>query len=209
MKVHTYFENIPGFNDEQTIRLWEATWNKFGWRPTVLGYEHFRAHPLSDLLDCAVSKFPTVNPTEYERACFRRWIALAYVGGGLMTDYDVMCNGFSYTNLPDATSPVTIFDGHTPCAVFGSEDAFLKTAFAFIAYYPTAEDNFNGKSHVSDQGILSHRKVPFTELNLCKEYGKTGWESSPLIHFRNDSIPKGKERHDVIRLTLAKLGIWE
>jgi hypothetical protein len=208
MRVYAYHEDIQVFNHEHLIRLWEHTWSRFGWRPVLLGYEHFRAHPLSKELDCAVTRFPSLNYFYYERACFRRWLAMATVGGGLMTDYDVMCNGFTCDSVPKTGKPVSVLGGNTPCAVYGDESGYIAAAETIISYQPSEADVFRDRPHVSDQSMLFLGAIPFTRMELVKEFGEDKWESARLIHFSNERIPDRSKKADFVKLHLLQLGLW-
>lgn len=91
MKIYSYYAEVPDLNrfDElKLITVWREAWTAAGWEPFVLSEWYARKHPLYAALDELVSKLPSTNPARYERACYMRWLALAAIGGGWMSDYD-------------------------------------------------------------------------------------------------------------------------
>jgi hypothetical protein len=92
MKLYTYYVDCPahaGRGEVELVELWQKNWNSIGVETSVLNLSHAKDHPYFKEFDKAVSVLPSVNSKEYELACFHRWLALACVGGGFMSDYDV------------------------------------------------------------------------------------------------------------------------
>ena len=87
--VYTYFED-QGLGDAAAVEVWRDVWAEAGWDPVVLSQNDAARHPLYDETVARVSRFPTTNPEGYETACYLRYLAMAAVGGGFMTDYDVV-----------------------------------------------------------------------------------------------------------------------
>jgi len=56
----------------------------------VVSQKDAERHPRYDEMVRRFSEYPTVNPPGYELACYLRYLAMAVVGGGFMTDYDVI-----------------------------------------------------------------------------------------------------------------------
>lgn len=77
------------------IDIWRRAWKAQGWEPIILTPKDAKAHPRYEELHAKFAAFPTINPKEYEVACFDRWIAMAQVGGGICVDYDVLPFGFT------------------------------------------------------------------------------------------------------------------
>lgn len=101
MKAYCYFEPIdnPQFEEHaELVRMWKASWMKAGWDTVVLSRRHAEAHPAWAWFSDKVRTFPTINPPEYEFACFIRWLALANEMRpgevGVFGDYDVANCGF-------------------------------------------------------------------------------------------------------------------
>ena len=63
-----------------------------------MGLKDAERHPLFREFDERTKLLPTVNPGDYELACYRRWLAVARAGGGFMSDYDVVNYGFKPTD---------------------------------------------------------------------------------------------------------------
>ena len=102
--MYTFFEWIPPRNrgtsmsdiaDKALITEWKAAWKAAGWHPIVLTLQDSKAHP--DYADYA-PKLSKINmlgvgngggTVVYNQLCFYRWLAVAAVGGGFMSDYDV------------------------------------------------------------------------------------------------------------------------
>ena len=87
--VYTYFED-QGMGDEPALEVWRDVWAKAGWDPVVLSQKDAERHPRYDEMVRRFSEYPTVNVPGYELACYLRYLAMAVVGGGFMTDYDVI-----------------------------------------------------------------------------------------------------------------------
>jgi hypothetical protein len=108
LKVYTYFQQVDklklGKKPWHLVEYWVSHWKSRGWEPAVLTIEDAKKHPYFPEYFKWIKKVKTVNPFEYEAACFLRHLAMSVVGGGLMTDTDV----FNLTLQPGG------FAGHGP-----------------------------------------------------------------------------------------------
>lgn len=200
MKIYSYYESISGFSEDPVIQRWRETWTAHGWEPTLLGRADAEKHILFDSYEKVISTLPTVNPRQYEAACFLRWLAMLSVGGGFMCDYDVMNNGLKPDQVSSfIKSPTMIFleSNGVPSAVLGNDIAFTRAVILFALYEPDSKDVCNGRPHISDQDISCRKfsDAGFLLHKMCRQYSDIGWEKSPLIHFSNPSTQgKKKER---------------
>lgn len=212
MKLYTYYSNVPGispFDSTKLINLFIERWREVGFDPFVLTEWHARKHPLYEQFNAVVSKFPSVNSFEYERACWIRWLALSAMGGGYMADYDVFpvrVNkieeiGDTYMNLPHHTTEdltsVQIYQGACCCPsmVYASVNGINKLCQLFMTGKYGRKDQ-GGREHWSDmyaieQLVLENHPI-IQRHNTVVGYGDAGWEKSPAVHFSNGSMqPKG------------------
>ena len=197
MNVYSYFEHL---NDLAlpVIDLWKETWSRHGWNPIVLGESDFKAWPSHAEFDEKVSKLPTVNGFEYERACYRRWGAMVVVGGGLLGDYDVINFGFKPTDLPDCGDKCLMMEA-APGLTLGSKRSFELACEVFMNYIPDASDVYQGKPHTSDMFITDKllNKGLFERRIIGRQFGDLNWEHSTLVHF--PSLVTGPDKAGVIR----------
>ena len=86
--MHTYFDSSALAQDGPdsvlgawaTIAAWRTAWEQAGWRTRVLNESHAQQHPHYNILKLKLARLPTVNPKDYELACFLRYVAMAAVG---------------------------------------------------------------------------------------------------------------------------------
>lgn len=186
MIVYTYYDpsvqqcGLPP--QDGVIRLWAESWKRHGWKPRVLTDRMVRSHPRFAEFSAAINCFPTVNSRAYENACYLRWLALQGVGGGWMTDYDVINFGFKPRR---GKGPVEMLDcTYVPCAVWANSVGSLAVTQLIRHFRP-------GKaSHVSDMMIFKSEfdKQTFGKPGIaCVEFNVSGWDKAPLVHF-----PAGK-----------------
>jgi len=65
--VYTYFTRGAGYEKEmEAIGLWNASWTRAGWRPTVLTLADAKTHPRFKDFLAAFFDLPTNNRVEYE-----------------------------------------------------------------------------------------------------------------------------------------------
>lgn len=94
--IYSYFSPIADIAKHEhlsCIRIWARNWYSCGFMPILLRQEDAAAHPMYDEFVSKVSLFPSVNPANYDLACYLRWLAFAKLGGGVMTDYDLVYYG--------------------------------------------------------------------------------------------------------------------
>ena len=213
--VRTFYNPVPGRERPQKLlNLWAETWQAGGFDTQILSEEDARSHPGYKYFNDRVSRFPTVNPREYERACFIRHLAMANIGGGLAVDYDVMLmnhipefepvEGFGvFPPFPYILEPTRV-----PCAVMGTEEAFEQICDYLCEYQPAQQEN-----HVSDMTIL--RKTRIQTGSSCVEHLCSGhpiqddlgdgWKTAPLVHFSTFSFAKLGWKGDKADLILRVL----
>lgn len=177
-KVFTYHEVMPSHADQTPLlALWAEGWRKRGWEPVVLDNSHARQHPKYNEHYQRFYDYPTVNPKPYEMACYLRWLAFEAVGGGYMTDADVMNYNF---HVPQEVGVPTIHDPHgVPCMV--SASAKHAHEIADFLFNSTHVGDYNGRPHTSDMIIL--QTSPFKRLSTCIEYLIDDWDRADCVHW--------------------------
>jgi hypothetical protein len=131
--------------DDQMIQLWAQQWKEIGWDPRILNLTHARMHPKYQQYYDKIEKIPLLGKNkagvnkEYNMYCYLRWLAMVAVGGGFMSDYDVM----PIRQLDSTIGSFTVYssgnDGRgVPCLMSGTEEEWSNMAFAIVQ---------NGLSH--------------------------------------------------------------
>lgn len=200
MKLFTYHANVPGINLEnefKLILLWIEHHRKLGYEPVVLNEYIAKKEPRFEVFNEVIRVLPNINPPEYERACYLRWLAMAQIGGGIMMDYDC----FIYDPKPIKKVPAVAalkspicYQQYVPSLFSGNQNQFNHIVDIMIKYEVTEKDNvMNGRAHVSDMYMIENGTIPVDRRDLVKNYGEPGWETAPAVHYSNGSMqPAGK-----------------
>ena len=201
-KVYTYIENISqasGFETE-VLALWKKTWSDNGWSPVILGRADADKHPRFKEFHDIVSEIKTpYNAHEYNLLCWLRWLAFAQVGGGFISDYDVM----NIKLKPEDMLPVeTVRICHTygvPCFVQSSGKGAEEIIDAIMGHTP--DYAMDGKNW-NDMHFFIQSKFEkcLNGKQAWLENGSTwyekddavmhSWEDLPIVHFSNASCDK-------------------
>lgn len=186
MKIYTYHEPDPSHPHQHSLLpLWQETWAKLGWEPVVLTRRQAFDHPLYlQLVDHFNRHLPTTNSPAYELACYLRWLAMVQVGGGWMSDADVI--PWSLVPLVPETNELTVFSQGSvcPCLVHGSASEYERIARMFLNHKGGVFESY----HASDQNILQLNRSQVRQVELVPEYGQPGWERSAVVHFPNNTM---------------------
>ena len=204
--VFTFFDSVPELDaneQKKQIGLWKEAWSSRGWNPVVLGPLDVMKHPKYAEYRKSFESFPTVNPKKYELLCFLRWLALDYVGGGLMVDYDVIPGRLvpaDITDIRSETSKITVLQGKSdryyaiPSALHAKGEALTKWISTMAGYKPDEKDVEGTRAHVSDQGVLNRMIQSGAEWIVVNQevrsVGEEGWKGSALVHFSNGAVHK-------------------
>lgn len=198
MNVYTYFEPLNLNDAKELIPLWVGAWKRVGCTPVVLmPMDAVQASDYHEFV-ARVGSYPTVNPPAYELACYVRWLAfreaLADSGFGLMVDLDVLPRSEPHvTGL--IHGDVVFYDpARVPCAVEATPLG-ARMIVDFLARSPAISQH-DGRPHTSDMICL--QQAPWPALGICREYGSTGWETSPLVHFASCRMG-GRRKSEVVR----------
>lgn len=205
--VYTYYQKCAGMDEQEQewmLARWAQAWAREGWTTIVLNEEDCKSHPKYEFLKKAFSELPTVNPPEYELACYMRWVAMVQRGGGLCVDYDVLPYGFSAdvheiqceARAINHEYPLMLADKNPcPCAMVGTAEQYNKAAFAFAFDGKDCVTTERGMPHVSDQQLVQMWRFP--AVDICFQYGREGWQSAKLVHYSHGGCG-GRKRSDVI-----------
>ena len=202
--VYTYYEPIlPGQVEE--IAIWRQSWERYGWQAVVLGPEALQGYAGLADLERRFSQFPTHNVKRYEMACFLRWLALALVGGGLLTDYDCVNIGFTPEQYDAAIADKRLFSfsGGGPGVFYADADSAMELVEKLASYRPTPQtaetDMMLGSLHISDLTIMA--SLEFESVNLCRQ-PEQHKPAAKIVHCSHDSVwhmnPR-KARWEVMR----------
>ena len=132
-------------------------------------------------------------------ACYLRWLAVSAVGGGWMSDADVIPYGFKPTAPPPEKLTIWSYSRRIcPCLVSGNSEQYDYAAKIFADWSgPTNLER--GLPHASDQNILIKIEHKFyNNIPLCSKYGEIAWDSFPVVHYPNGSMIGKKPREKYI-----------
>ncbi|KAJ8021941.1 hypothetical protein HOLleu_39286 [Holothuria leucospilota] len=164
--MYTYFQKDNNTKPDavnennKILHLWERAWSLAGWKPRILTEEDAKRHPNYEEFSRKFWAFPTVNKKEYEIACFMRYLAMAAVGGGWMSDYDVLPFRLSGCIEPLNDGGYTVYEGYFPGLVSGTSQEFTRVAkiMANVDWKAHSQHfSVNNKPHVSD--LHCHAKM--------------------------------------------------
>jgi hypothetical protein len=188
-KVYTYYALVNGMEEDQQwlLQKWKESWRANGWDPVVLGPMDANATPEELSI---IDSFPSINPRDYERACWMRWVAMRDCGG-LMVDYDVMNYGFTPEHVPPYNNRIRLFDGYVPCVVRGKQEDYANILAEFLSI------KVRGVKHWSDMLAMEALQDKYDTGKECVEYGKPGWKAAKLVHYAH-GVCGGKPRSEVI-----------
>ncbi|MGH2954252.1 MAG: hypothetical protein ACRDK9_09560 [Solirubrobacterales bacterium] len=205
--LHTYHEPSPeltGYYDsDRLIETWERAWADAGWRTRILTLAEAREHPRWPGYDADIHRLPTINPRSYEDTNYHRWMAMAVVGGGFMSDTDVLLLGHWE---PRADPGLTVYsidylegDGACPCFVHGAAADYE----AACDYFAGAAEWAGGWRHVSDQELLRAGRLLYDLRPEVLTYGDPRLAAEGrAVHLKNDAIrsERGTKSERVARL---------
>jgi hypothetical protein len=197
MNVYTYFMPVRGLRPpEEELRLidvWKRSWAKQGWKPVVLNEAVAQKHPRFAEFKKKFWDLPTEYGHDYEGACFMRWVATAAMGGGMMTDYDVI----NYSFAPQAPLPdrMQIFANNPPGGIFlgmvlATKELYERMCQRFLSWELTQADwNPNARPepmyHCSDLSLLHNYPIPdwIVRTPGCGLYPHGDWNRAHVVHY--------------------------
>ena len=212
MKIYSYFAAVPElslYDETKLALLWRERWSAAGFEPFILSEWHAQLHPDFAAVNEAVSKLPSVNPVNYERACWLRWVALAAAGagfmvnmtngavGGLMSDLDVM--PYSIKPLKDlfpSPGKLIMYQERAPSLVYADAETCARL-FKHFGDLTLGNRPQGDRPHFSDQYLIEDLAAAgadwIEKRNLVLGYGDAGWETAAAVHYSNGSMtPAGK-----------------
>jgi hypothetical protein len=211
--VHTYYEPVQDIDEgvqQKEIAVWRESWERWGWEAKVLGRGDVVITPAEIE---RLQRLPSVNPPGYEMACYLRWFAMRAIGGGLLTDYDVVNVGLRPGAVPplDQSAQIRILCGaRVPCVVQLTAAGADTLCELLLGYEVRPDDLHHGQPHISDQWILQRTEdARITMLEFCQEPQHAD-ERARLLHVSHSAMTAmGLDswyRHDVMKV-LAGIGM--
>jgi len=140
--IHTFFNSLRSKKTNRVLRIdaamiavWKHAWSLAGWNPRVLGLEDAEKFPgFENMYEAVTAIHPKMSGDRYEIMCYLRYFAMAAVGGGYMSDYDVIPSYMPadvYGTLPN-NGNFTSYSGHVPALLSGRGDEWERVARRLI-----------------------------------------------------------------------------
>eukprot|EP00634_Sargassococcus_sp_CCMP2135_P004738 CAMPEP_0198665950 /NCGR_PEP_ID=MMETSP1467-20131203/62743_1 /TAXON_ID=1462469 /ORGANISM="unid. sp., Strain CCMP2135" /LENGTH=298 /DNA_ID=CAMNT_0044402571 /DNA_START=32 /DNA_END=928 /DNA_ORIENTATION=- len=198
--MHTFVsEEVHAGATPAMLEIWARSWKASGWETRILTLSDAQSHPQYYWYLERFMELPTVNPKEYELACFLRHVAMAALGGGWMSDYDVLPHSLSADSSLARMPPgnFTTYELFVPSLVSGSGPEFERIA-RNMALVPWADrpDIFSvhSKPHVSDMHVFKYgyeiqQKDATTEFHFTARGNKDVCKVLPVtkfVHYLHD-----------------------
>jgi len=139
--IYTFFE--PAYESSLSqkslllqLETWRTSWMNAGWKAVILTLKDAEQHYLYSHFKKAFdeARFPV---SKYDQMCFYRWLAMAKVGGGWMSDYDTMplySNPAESLTLPN-NGKFTSYQGHIPSLMVGNALEWKRMSNLMYQFY--------------------------------------------------------------------------
>lgn len=159
-------------------QLWYDAWKSRGWNPVKLSLRDAVKNPKYPVIMEAVKRLKAVSAqTDFdERIC--RWVALEFLGGGLMVDPEVIPSNFTPERF--SPSPMVLSSGETRGVLGAYLDRPSLAAF-FDALQNLTVDS-NARLVAPEYDILRACEG-IKQQPTISVFGDGDWRSSPLVSF--------------------------
>lgn len=197
--MYTYYGKGLEVKDALQADAWKTSWKNAGWKPVVLDERHAQIHPRYATLKRAYQSLPlgdTPSKRFEAESSLLRYLALAAVGGGYMTEPDVF-----NVNVPPPPrcdwvpngGQFTTHDVFIPAMVTCDAASCLHVAEAFATAPPADVKHATGAAYVSDvvffsyfyqyDGVIKTRKSGFNDPTKVRDppCDANGVEVTPLM----------------------------
>lgn len=188
-KMHTYFEEIEAWakntneNKEllQQLSEWEKAWQNLGWETRILTSKDIDHSKFK--IEKIMKNIPLGESKDYDSNCYLRHFAMASVGGGWMSDYDLIPLGLESSELPN-NGRYTVHEYAVPSLVSASQKEWERIAFDITEL---GRSMANKTSLFSD--MMALQALPYSSfvhsINVLGYDEKTG---SPLFENMDSKI---------------------
>jgi hypothetical protein len=195
-KIYTYFDYVEAMREEEhLLELWAESWWYYGWRPVVLDRSMAERHLEFQKWNQTFSRYPSINRKEYEMACYHRWIAMAVVGDGFLSDMDVINYGFKPpSQIP---SNFTLYQGFIPALASASKQEYERIVNELASIDVNSSTILlDGRPHLSDMYIFKKllNKNPPSILSNCSLFSG----EKLLEHWSHNVAGEGLNRAKII-----------
>lgn len=154
----------------EVFTVWRLSWHLAGWKTVLLSEVDTRSSPGICDYGRLLRRHPTVNPKDYEYACFLRWEAYKQwmrehgVSEVLVTDNDVVNCGYTPDDwgvdrgqLPRGLDFCLLGHDQTPSIAWLNPQG-ADTLRGWFSHLERGDiECINGQAHVSDQTVIANR----------------------------------------------------
>ena len=175
------------------IELHRKSFENFGWEVVLADESHARAHPSYHIFDDPTTILnKSINPWEYSRACYMRWLAYATLGHPY-ADFDVINYGFT---PEDAEEVVGLNSSGLPILLSGAgamglldKQAYEQLIGTYLAFIEKPTIGGPLLEDINDMTIMRYLRldwyncVPYSDDRFVKDYSRDGWEAARLVHY--------------------------
>jgi len=154
-------------SDREIITAWEQAWSSMGYTPVILTMKDAKSHPdyklYSETLD---SRVPLGSNTAYDKVCYLRYLAMAAVGGGMLSDFDTV--PIAHLTIDDLKNPekFSFYQDYAPSLLRGASEQWKMVAHAILeeTRRPRHEDDniYSDKMALDDLLKLDKKEMVVT-----------------------------------------------
>jgi len=170
--IHTFFEKDIS-TDTDVLEIWKDEWSRAGFRPKILTLKDARTHPYFEEMEAILK--PIFGDTE-DAMSFYRWLAMASVGGGWISEPDTFPTNFPMSeglNLPQ-DGLLTSYETHVPSLLSGSAEEWTRVSRILLNTIPRMEKGRKSEmlvlAKLKNEGDNNVQFMPMTNVQIGLVY---------------------------------------